>query len=157
MMNPTNDLQGVGLYAEFRKPNATLQIFITPDGYDEAGSIVTAHAYRRTVTPWSPKKQWRSSSLRITHRMGEVRGYGGELSAYELEKIASKRLAPLSSLFENLIKQGWSVEKEPFFIECSKKDLTDVRMAKTPAKLMYRINQTRKAMGFPESLIPETL
>jgi len=63
MLDNTKDVQGVGVYAEFRKPGATMQIIITPDGYTTDGKEVPANLFRRVVTPASPKKQWRNSPI----------------------------------------------------------------------------------------------
>ncbi len=39
MLDATKEVQGIALYAEFRKPGAMMQIFITPDGYSTDGGI----------------------------------------------------------------------------------------------------------------------
>lgn len=152
MLDLEKDVQGVALYAEFRKPGATMQLIITPDGYNEEGKQVPAALYRRVVTPDTPKKQWRSSKLRVTSKMRECADNGTTLADDERERIAEKRFSFAEQLFDGVISGGWSLEKEPLFIEASKKDMTDVRHGKTPNKMLYRINQTRKAQGFPESV-----
>ncbi|MGA1717715.1 MAG: hypothetical protein ACO38Q_02795 [Aquiluna sp.] len=152
MLDLEKDVQGVALYAEFRKPGATMQLLVTPDGYNEEGKEVPANVYRRVVTPKTPKKQWRSSNLRVTSKMRECKDHGTTLPDYEKNKIAEKRYAIAETLFDSLLSGGWTIEKEPLFIETSKKDMTDIRLGKTPNKMLYRINQTRKAQGFPESI-----
>ena len=152
MLDLTKDVQGVALYAEFRKPGATMQLLVTPDGYNEEGKEVPANVYRRVVTPKTPKKQWRSSNLRVTSKMRECKDYGTTLPDDQKNKIAEKRYAIAETLFDSLLSGGWTIEKEPLFIEASKKDMTDIRLGKTPNKMLYRINQTRKAQGFPESI-----
>lgn len=152
MLDLDKDVQGVALYAEFRKTGATMQLIITPDGYSEEGKEVPANIYRRVVTPSTPKKQWRSSNLRVTSKMRECKDYGTTLPDYEKNTIAEKRFAVAEQLFDSLLNGGWAIEKEPLFIETSKKDMTDIRQGKTPNKMLYRINQTRKAQGFPESV-----
>lgn len=152
MLDLTKDVQGVALYAEFRKPGATMQLIITPDGYNEEGREVSAALYRRVVTPDTPKKQWRSSNMRVTSAMRRCKEYGTTLQDYERETIATKRYDFATQLFDSLMNGGWQIEKEPLFIEASKKDMTDIRQGKTPNKMLYRINQTRKAQGFPENV-----
>jgi hypothetical protein len=49
-----------------------------------------------------------------------------------------------------LAGQSWSIVGEPFFVEVSKDDLTEVASGKTPLKVVYRITQTRKTLGFAE-------
>ena len=152
MLDLDKDVQGVALYAEFRKPGATTQIIVTPDGYTEEGKEVPAALYRRVVTPDTPKKQWRSSNMRVTSAMRRCKDTGTTLQDYERATIAEKRFSFASQLFDSLVNGGWVIEKEPLFIEASKKDMTDIRQGKTPNKLLYRVNQTRKAQGFPESV-----
>jgi hypothetical protein len=41
---------------------------------------------------------------------------------------------------------------EPILTETSKKDLEDVKLGKTPNKMLYRINQTKTALGFPAEI-----
>ena len=151
MLDLTKDVQGVALYAEFRKPGATMQLLITPDGYNEEGKEVPASLYRRVVTPNTPKKQWRSSSLGMS-RIREYMDAGLALEEEKKEEMAEGRLAFATQLFDSLMTGGWAIEKEPLFIETSKKDMTDIRLGKTPNKMLYRINQTRKAQGFPENV-----
>ena len=152
MQDPTKDVQGVALYAEFRKPGATMQLIITPDGYNEEGKEVPGSLWRRVVTPSTPKKQWRSSNMRITSKMQECKNNGTSLPDSERERIMEKRLSFASQLFDGLENGGWTLTKDLLFIETSKKDLTDIRLGKTPNKMLYRINQTRKAQGFPEQV-----
>lgn len=56
MLDATKDVQGVSLYAEFRKPGATMQIIVTPDGYNEEGKQVAGALFRRVVTPNTPRR-----------------------------------------------------------------------------------------------------
>ena len=51
MLDATKDVQGIALYAEFRKPGAMMQILITPDGYANNGKEVPASLWRRVTTP----------------------------------------------------------------------------------------------------------
>jgi hypothetical protein len=148
MLDTEKDVQGVALYAQLHKPGAMAQLLITPDGYDESGEKIYASLYRRIVTEATPKKQWRSSLIRTK----DVEGYDFEVS-HDRERFAEERLNFAVQLFDSLLSGKWELHKEPIYLEVSKKDLTDIRSAKTPTKLMYRINQSREAMGF-ETEIP---
>lgn len=149
MLDNTKDVQGITLYAEFRKPGAMMQMFITPDGYANDGSEVPASLFRRVTTPTSPKKQWRNSNL-SSHA---VRALNGEpLPNERKEEFAEQRLSFATQLFDSLRSGGWTLMKEPLLIETSKKDLDDIKSSKTPNKLLYRINQTRDAQGFPAEI-----
>lgn len=149
MLDATKDVQGIALYAEFRKPGAMMQIIITPDGYANDGREVAASLYRRVTTPTTPKKQWRSSSLSwraITDLAGQP------LADAEKEMFTERRMSFASQLFDGIKNGGWTLTNEPLFIETSKKDLDDVKLSKTPNKMLYRINQTRTALGFPAEI-----
>lgn len=149
MLDATKDVQGITLYAEFRKPGAMMQMFITPDGFSNDGSEVPASLFRRVTTPTAPKKQWRNSNLSST----AVRSLNGEPLANEKkEEFAEQRLSFATQLFDSLRSGGWTLTKEPLLIETSKKDLDDIKSSKTPNKLLYRINQTRDAQGFPAEI-----
>jgi hypothetical protein len=149
MLDATKDVQGIALYAEFHKPGALMQIIITPDGYATDGKEVSASLYRRVTTPLTPKKQWRSSGLSwraITDLNGE------QLANAMKETFTEGRLSFATQLFDGIKNGGWSITKEPLLIETSKKDLDDVKVRKTPNKMLYRINQTRTALGFPTEI-----
>ena len=148
MLDKEKDVQGVALYAQFHKPGAMTQLLITPDGYDESGEKVYSSLYRRVISTHSPKKQWRSSTI----RSAETKEYDLEVS-HDRAMFAERRLSFAVQLFDSLLSGKWELHKEPIYLEVSKKDLTDIRGAKTPTKLMYRINQSREALSF-ETEIP---
>jgi hypothetical protein len=149
MLEKEKDVQGIALYAQFHKPGAMTQLLITPDGYEESGDKVFASLYRRIVTPSSPKKQWRSSIIRTREPDGGLDFENSEDRA----KFAETRLNFAVQLFDSLLSGKWELHKEPIYLEVSKKDLTDIKVAKTPTKLIYRINQSREALSF-ETEIP---
>lgn len=148
MIDKEKDVQGIALYAQFHKPGAMFQLLMTPDGYNEAGEAVKSSLYRRVVTLDSPKKQWRSSQIRP-----------GDTSEIDFENddhrasLAEQRLNFATQLFDSLLSGKWELHKDPVYLEVSKKDLTDIQVGRTPAKLMYRINQSREALSF-ETDIP---
>lgn len=149
MLDTTKDVQGIALYAEFRKPGAMMQVLITPDGYSTDNKEVPAALWRRVVTPASPKKQWRSSNL-SWKAVGELALQ--PLASEKRAEFTETRLSFATQLFDGIRSGGWVLTKEPLFIETSKKDLDDVRLGKTPNKMMYRINQTREAQNFPADI-----
>lgn len=143
--DPEKKVQGFALYAEFYREESKkyYQIFFTPDGYDEKNNFVTARVFRRELTPEKPKKQWRPSSLRTA--LVNPESTQELVNAYRVEPI-EPTLMRLQAYFK--------LVKEPFYVEVSKKDLTDIREGKTPIKVIYRIGQTRTALGFAE-MFPE--
>jgi hypothetical protein len=54
--------------------------------------------------------------------------------------------------FDKMLIGGWEIVKEPLLVEVSKKDMTDIRLGKTPSKFMYRVDLIRKALDFPHPL-----
>jgi hypothetical protein len=149
MLDATKDVQGIALYSEFRKPGATMQIIITPDGFANDGKEVSASLYRRVITPTTPKKQWRNSNL----NMRAITELGGaQLDNGAKEQFAETRLGFATQLFDGIKNGGWNLIGDPMLIEASKKDLDDVQLGKTPNKMLYRINLTRTALGFPAEI-----
>jgi hypothetical protein len=57
----------------------------------------------------------------------------------------------LENVFVGLVANEWQLVKEPVLIETSKNDLSELAESKTPTKIIYRINQSRKALGFPDT------
>lgn len=150
MLDKEKEVQGIAIYAEFRKPGATMQIFITPDGYTPEGKEVPMALFRRVITTYAPKKQWRNSNLRWK-AIEELNG--AQVLNHQKEEFASLRMLFATQLFDSILNNEWILEKHPILIETSRKDLEDVRSHKTPNKLMYRINQSRDALGFPAELV----
>jgi hypothetical protein len=149
MLDQTKSSQGIAMYAEFRRHASTLQMLLTPDGYAESGAIVHAALYRRVVSADSPKKQWRSSALRS---LGDT--LDTPLTS-EAEKDANMdlRMSFAVGWLDSLAGGGWGIVREPILVEVSKKDMTDISTQTTPKKMLYRINQSRTALGYPEDLL----
>jgi hypothetical protein len=145
----TKDVQGTALYLEFTQPtstaNATLMMLFTPDGFSEDGTQVDASLYRRVVTDYAPKRQWRNTILKRID-LARALPAGDE---FRRKRLAEERLIGINSLFAQVSTQGWTLVKQPVIIEVSKRDLLDIAARKTPSKIIYRINQSRKALGFP--------
>jgi hypothetical protein len=149
MLDKEKDVQGISLYVEFVKPEAKLQLLITPDGYTATGGKVSSSLYRRVTSTLAPKKQWRSSALSWT-AIANLEGV--ELPISKKDEFAESRLDFAYTLFEGIRNGSWELVKTPVFIETSKKDLEDIQYGKTPNKLMYRIDKTREALGFDAAI-----
>jgi len=137
------DVQGIAVYAEWKKPEALTQIFFTPDGYSTDGTLLRAQMYRRTITTENPRKQWRSSTLWDSKWDEDL----AELDTDEVAKrnYAGKRLQQVDTYFNRLISGGWVLNGEPLLIEVSKKDIDDMSKDKTPNKFLYRVDLSKKA------------
>lgn len=142
----TKDVQGTALYLEFTNgSNATMMMLVTPDGFAEDGNQVDASLYRRIVTSYAPKRQWRNTALRRID-LARALPKGDD---FRRKRLAEERLVYVKGLFDQVTNQGWALIKQPIVVEVSKRDLADVAKRKTPSKVIYRINQSRKALGFP--------
>lgn len=148
----TKDVQGTALYLEFTRSygtsSGTLMMLFTPDGFAEDGTQVNASLYRRVVTSYAPKRQWRNTALKGID-LARALPKGDD---FRRKRLAEERLLGLTSLFEQVTNQGWTLTKQPVIIEVSKRDLTDIAARKTPSKVIYRINQSRKALAFPAAV-----
>jgi len=151
-MDITKEVQGVGIYAEFARSGATTQIIITPDGYDNEGSQVRMNVIRRTVTTTNPRKQWRFSALPEGSEE-VIRSVATDATDEAKEAYCDERMRYASALFDQIMRGDWVLINDPILVEVSKTDLDVVRQSKTPTKLIYRINQSRTAKGYPTDLV----
>jgi hypothetical protein len=65
------------------------------------------------------------------------------------------RISYTDSLFNQLVTSGWTVYKQPIVVEVTQDDLEDIRLSKTPYKILGRITRCRRALNFGESLYSE--
>ena len=147
MLDKTKQVQGLTVYAEFTKEGLRTEFFMTPDGFTPEGTQVPAKVYRRVVSAEKPKKLWSATTLKPATDLAEI-GVK-DLADSDKETYVEKRTENLMQIFEGIIAGGWEIVKEPFLIETSQKDLVEVAKGDTPIKVVYRINQSRKALGFP--------
>lgn len=149
MLDKDKPIQGVSVYAEFSKPGYRTEIFITPDGFSAEGKLVPAKIFSRITSADKPKKVWQQYTVQLVEDMAKV----GEtlLDPANKESYVEKRLAHLENVFVGLVANEWQLVKEPVLIETSKNDLSELAESKTPVKIVYRINQSRKALGFPDT------
>jgi len=148
-MDKDKPVQGYVVYTEFRQGASTLQMFFTPDGFTTEGRFVGMKRHHRVISEATPKKQWKISSAPDHDVRNNV--VDGEPLTYDAE-FADERLGFCHSLLNTMLNGGWEMVKHPVVVEASKKDMDDLAAFKTPTKIIYRINQTREAAGFPESL-----
>lgn len=140
--DPEKKVQGTALYVEFKNEyQQILQMFITPDGWNELGNFAVSRAYYRRLSASQPKKQWKTQALQ--------RSLVDPVSGTTSEAHREERLLTLS-WFMKRVSISSTIVGKPFFVEVSQKDLTDVTQGKTPTKVVHRINQTRTALSYPE-------
>lgn len=149
MLDKDKKVQGIAVYAEFRRAGETMQLIVTPDAYTTEGSLIPMALVRRVVTKVTPKKQWKTSILRSEMFMEMVRE-GKTITDEEREIFAEARMRHAVSFFDQVVRQGWVIEQKPILVEVSRHDADDLAKGKTPNKVIYRIHISRKALGFPE-------
>ena len=155
MLNKEAKVQGVAIYAEFRRAGETMQIVLTPDAYTTTGDLVPMTLVRRVVTPETPKKQWRNTGLGATP-LKEVLDKGvtpAVIPDDSKEIFTENRMRHATHYFDRITEGGWAIEQKPILLEMSKHDADDLSKGKTPNKLIYRMNISRKALGFAEKLV----
>lgn len=147
---------GKALYIELvpkeEKPtgqNLVTQILVTPEGFDEAGNYVPVALHSRTVSDWSPRKQWRVSFSRVANK---------ELFGLPIpQEVAKEKAQEITSNFEGVFKRQLGYEmvirKTPIVVEVSTLDLTEIKDWKTPSALLRRIQKARVALTFPEKVL----
>jgi hypothetical protein len=150
MLDKDTAVQGIAVYAEFARSNSTTQVILTPDGYNSVGELVPMCLIRRTITTATPKKQWKFSSLAALPNLDQIQDDA-------VEDYGDARLNVIGVFFDQLIRGDWKMVKSPVLLEASRKDMDSICAQKTPAKLTYRIAQSRMALGFPDDLINEVV
>jgi hypothetical protein len=150
MLDKTKTVQGLTVYAEFAMSGFRTELFITPDGFTDEGNAVPAKVYTRVVSKDKPKKLWSSKTLQFAPAIAQVGEKDLDLS--EKEAFIDKRTENLEQVFSGILAGEWQLTKEPILVETSQKDLAEVAKGETPIKIVYRINQSRKALGFPAEI-----
>ena len=149
-----NEVQGVALYLEFRKPYATCQVIITPDGFTKTRGVTNSVFFRRTISNGATKKKWRNYSMVNTAELRDALQYGNEVTTSVLDDKTMNRIENLSDYFASLVRGGYKmVNDTPIYVEITKDDLEAVSAGNLPPKLWGRIKATRAFYGFPEEVI----
>ena len=155
MLDKDKPVQGYVVYAEFRKDGQTRQVFFSPDGYTTDGRFVPMRAHYRNVSKDFPRKQWRTT-LTDSRDIKVVLDAAQSGESYSLAAFtndwADTRLKIVARYFDYMITYGWEQVGVPLVVEASKHDMDDIAAVKTPNKVIYRINQSRTAAGFPAEL-----
>jgi hypothetical protein len=145
MLDKEKKVQGIAVYAEFRRAGQTMQLIVTPDAYTTEGNLVPMTLIRRIVTKETPKKQWKNSTLRGVNVEEQVK-----VEDTGKAEFAELRMRHAIHFFDQIITQGWTIEQKPILVEVSRHDADDLIKGKTPNKIIYRVHISRKALGFPE-------
>jgi hypothetical protein len=146
---------GKALYLEFRRAGETNQVIITPEAINAAGKYVPITTYRRRISASSPRKTWKQMSTMFKSEVDPMTNKLVALGREHALATVADRISYTDNLFNQLINAGWAVHKQPITVEVTLEDLEDIRMSKTPYKILGRITRCRRALNFGEPLFAE--
>ena len=146
---------GKALYLEFRRAGETNQVIITPEAINAAGKYVPITTYRRRISSANPRKTWKQMSTVFRSEIDPATNKLVALGREHALATVADRISYTDSLFNQLVTSGWTVYKQPIVVEVTQDDLEDIRLSKTPYKILGRITRCRRALNFGESLYSE--
>jgi hypothetical protein len=156
MLDKDKPVQGYVIYAEFTLGDETRQIFFTPDGYTSLGHLVPMQAHYRTVGKHTPRKQWKNTNLStrdlVPALSAAAAGDPDPFGPLNEEWAENRVLTVIRGYLSQIISREWKMVGAPLVVEASKQDMDDIHGYKTPTKIIYRLNQTRLAAGYPAEL-----
>lgn len=141
---------GKALYVEFRADTSTYQMIVTPDAITSDGRSIPSTVYRRQISEARPRRAWKTYSLPRLPQ--DATGTFTNLPVQEAKEQATSRVTYLESSLTRLKNLGYTLYMKPIIVEVSQADLSDIRQAKTPYKVLGRITRARKVLGFSEKL-----
>lgn len=152
----TDKIVGKALYLELvpkdkSKTNLATQILFTPEGMDESGTYVRMAIHTRTISDWSPRKQWRVSFGRANNQPAVSTGQ--TLDENVANELATQMLADYTGTLTRQINYEMELRKTPIVVEVSTLDLAEIKDWKTPPALLRRIQKARVALDFPEKVL----
>ena len=156
MLLKEKEVQGQALYLEFRRVNTTIQVIITPDGFDTDNQFVAGTFLRRMLTLREPKKRWKSYPLSGYKTIGifDILKDGVEKSEEEIAELTRLRANSIYDYMNSLVSGGYKlVDDKPIYVEVTKEDLNTIRKGDTPNKVVNRIKAVRTALNFPEEVV----
>lgn len=127
------------------------QLLFTPEAKMPDGSIVQMTMYRRRISAHRPRSVWKSYGCgNNTTRLLEkhsilVASVRQDAVIHDMWAFA---LSTLTSF-----KSSYKLVGKPIVVEVSIADLSDIRLGKTPYKVLGRVWKSRKALGFPADVI----
>lgn len=144
------DVQGLALYIELRRPNATIQTLIVPEGFTNTEGVVKPVFFRRALSAGVTKRKWRGYNLNLLAEAQQALQAGTQLSDELLDEQVSSRMRNLNNYFTSAISQGYKLVNQPIYVEVTKEDIELARKGTLSTKLWTRVKSSRLAMGYPE-------
>jgi hypothetical protein len=146
---------GKALYLEFRRDGETNQVIMTPEAINAAGKYVPITTYRRRISSASPRKTWKQMSTVFKSEIDPMTNKLVALGREHALATVPDRISYTDNLFSQLVNAGWKLHKQPIAVEVTLEDLEDIRLSKTPYKILGRITRCRRALNFGEPLFAE--
>jgi hypothetical protein len=111
--------------------------------------------HSRTVSPTSPRKQWRINFTDVNNKELIVTNNERGLSINPLvaQELAVKMITRFESSLAKQVSYKFTVRNKPIVVEVSALDLSEIGQHSTPQALMRRLQKARVACGFPEKLV----
>jgi hypothetical protein len=167
----TNDVIGQALYIEvaYNAPGNsmeyTTQVLITPEGTLADGGTITMAAVRRRLSTKEPRKMWKTTKSYTTMARAKERQALIVPSANDASVVDDMLLSFKSGL-DSLIATSytastasdvntWVLRGVPIVVDVTRDDLEDIRLAKTPYKVLGRVWRSRKKLGYPVEFLNE--
>lgn len=158
----TDKVRGLGLYLELVPTKGsmvgkkTTQILFTPEGIDEKGNYVKFAMFSRTVSDWSPRKQWRATFSLQNNNEAVLTGL--PIPEESLEVLTESMVSRFRKSLENYLASNVDEEMvlrggKPIVLEITSLDLDEVSNYKAPAPALRRLQKVRLALGLPEKLV----
>ena len=134
-------IAGLAVYFEFRKQSQTWQVLLTPESAEER---IPASMFRRRLNPAQPRKMWK-----------QVASTAMSAHADPAQITTDARLNFVRSMLDSLVINDWKIYNKPIVVEVTKEDLAEIRLGKTPYKIIGRVLKSRKKLGFSDKLFGE--
>ena len=155
----TTTVEGKALYLEFTKPGfeGCFQLLAYPDGVrQDTKTTVHFGTFYRTLTTDKPKRPWSKSSASVSRTVDDLTGrLVIPTSVLDQLVITDKYASHMSSILDQLDRQGFKVRKQPITVEVSNVDILAIAQNETPYALFRRVMKSREALGFPEEMVGE--
>lgn len=150
------DAAGKALYLEFRKDAYTYQVILTPWSITLENEVVPFANLRRRISTYHPRRNWtiEKNSYPLSYPAPARDAYGQfeKVDIDSAKNHADVNVSALAHQFNQLFNQGWTLFQRPLVVEFSYEDLANIRDAKTPNGLYRRIERSRKALSWGDSL-----
>jgi hypothetical protein len=144
---------GKALYLELRSNTGgqTYQMLLTPDGVSSNGRAVPSTVYRRQISKVKPRRAWKTYSLPALP-LNAFGVYETQIKEDALQG-ANNRIDYMANTLTQLSSYNYQLYKTPIVVEVAQEDLEQIRLSKTPYKILGRITRVRRTLGFGELIV----